>query len=255
MDERFAFGEDELRIDELVFELGYGYASDAWKSAPPDRFLMFKPQGLLERFDGFFTSRPDDSPIRAIFEIGIWDGGSTAFWFEYFQPDKLVAVDFLGREDSDYFRSYVERRAIGDRLKTYWSVDQGDTERLSEILDEEFAGRLDLVIDDGSHLLEETRASFQTLFPRLRKGGLYMLEDWNWELMPEFREPTHAFAKRDGLVGLVEDLVRVTGSSHAVRSITIDRGFVAVERGSMPPGSAFDFEQLLSGLPVKLASD
>ena len=69
------------------------------------------------------------------------------------------------------------------------------------------------MIDDGSHLLEETRACFETLFPRLRKGGLYMLEDWNWELNPMFRNPEHPFAKRDGLVGLVDDLVRVIGSS------------------------------------------
>ena len=83
----------------------------------------------------------DDPPFRAIFEIGIWDGGSTAFWFEYFQPDKLVAVDYLGREDSEYFRSFVDARGIADRVKTYWGVDQGDSGAGAEIVDAEFGAR------------------------------------------------------------------------------------------------------------------
>jgi hypothetical protein len=36
---------------------------------------------------------------------------------------------------------------------------------------------LDLVSDDASHLLRETRASFNALFPRLRSGGEYIIED------------------------------------------------------------------------------
>jgi predicted O-methyltransferase YrrM len=254
MDERFVFGEDELRIDEYVFRLG-SFASDAWKSAPEGCFLMFKPQPMLETFDRFFSSRADDSPLRTIFEIGVWDGGSTAFWFEYFRPEKLVAVDWLRREDSDYFRGYVDSRGIADRLKTYWGVDQGDAERLREIVDNEFAGPLDLVIDDGSHMLEETTTSFQTLFPLLRRGGLYVLEDWNWELNPDCRAPDHPFATRDGLVGLVADLARITGSSSTIRSMTIYRGFVAVERGPAPEGETFDLDEHLSGLPVKLGAE
>ena len=213
---------------------------------------MFKPRSMLEMFDRFFSSRPDDSPIRSIFEIGIWDGGSSAYWFEYFQPDKLVAVDFMKREDSDYFRGYVDRRGIADRLKTYWDVDQGDAGTTAgNSSTPSSTGPLDLVIDDGSHLLEETRTSFETLFPRLRKGGLYVVEDWNWELAPRFHEPDHPFAERDGLVGFVADLARVVGSSWTIPSLTICPGFVAVERGSMPEGEAFDLEERLSGLPVK----
>ena len=38
---------------------------------------------------------------------------------------------------------------------------------------------LDLVLDDASHALDPTRASFEVLFPRLAPGGLYAIEDWN----------------------------------------------------------------------------
>jgi len=38
------------------------------------------------------------------------------------------------------------------------------------------------VIDDASHRLEPTRASLETLFPRLREGGLFLIEDWRWQI-------------------------------------------------------------------------
>ena len=38
------------------------------------------------------------------------------------------------------------------------------------------------MIDDASHLYNETSASFNVLFPRLRPGGLYVIEDWSCQL-------------------------------------------------------------------------
>jgi hypothetical protein len=38
---------------------------------------------------------------------------------------------------------------------------------------------LDLVVDDASHLLAPSTATFEMLFPRLRPGGLFLLEDWS----------------------------------------------------------------------------
>src|SRR5215207_423787 len=55
--------------------------------------------------------------------------------------------------------------------------------RLGAIVADEFGDEeLDLVIDDASHRLEPTRTSFETLFPRLRDGGLYLIEDWKWQI-------------------------------------------------------------------------
>jgi hypothetical protein len=48
----------------------------------------------------------------------------------------------------------------------------------------EFSAPLDLVIDDASHIYGPTKASFQALFPLLRPGGLYLIEDWAWAHWP-----------------------------------------------------------------------
>ncbi len=178
--------------------------------------------------DHFFSER--GTSAKAIFELGIWDGGSTAFWFEYFQPDKLVAVDFLDREDDPEFLAYVNRKDAGARLKTYWRTDQSDRKRLAEIVAEEFGETpLDLVIDDASHELHATKASFETLFPLLRPGGLYIIEDWVWETVPCYREPGHPWAEREGLVSFVQHCVSLVARG-PVQRIDVLPWFAAIER-------------------------
>jgi predicted O-methyltransferase YrrM len=249
MDKHFVFKERELDIGDLVFRLGADFAYDEWRSAPDDCFLMFKGRALLDRYDQFFSSRRDFRP-RNIFEIGIWDGGSTAYWFEYFKPQKIVAIDRMDREDSEYFRTYVESHGLSDRVKTYWGVDQKDSVRLPEIVGDEFDEPLDLVIDDGSHMLEETKSSFEMLYPLLRPGGLYVIEDWNWELMAQFRSPDHPWASADGPVELVTDLLRLTGA-HVIPTVTVYGNFVGIEKGGGLGGESFDVDAQVSALPQK----
>jgi demethylmacrocin O-methyltransferase len=38
-------------------------------------------------------------------------------------------------------------------------------------------GGIDIVVDDGSHVNSHVITSFKTLFPLLRKGGCYVVED------------------------------------------------------------------------------
>src|SRR5690606_41306911 len=38
-------------------------------------------------------------------------------------------------------------------------------------------GEPDLIIDDGSHINEHVIESFNFLFPRLKSGGIYVIED------------------------------------------------------------------------------
>jgi hypothetical protein len=167
--------------------------------------------------------------VKTIFELGIWDGGSTAFWFEYFRPDKLIAIDYLDRVDDPAFQAYVEDQNLSTKLKTYWRTDQSDRERLRSIVADEFSTPLDLVIDDASHELHATRASFETLFPLLRPGGMYLVEDWAWEMFPWFREPGNPWAERKGLVEFVHDLVHATAQGD-VQQLVLSPRFAVIQR-------------------------
>lgn len=41
----------------------------------------------------------------------------------------------------------------------------------------------------ASHAYEETKASFEFLFPLLSPGGVYLIEDWSWAPHPSYQSP------------------------------------------------------------------
>jgi predicted O-methyltransferase YrrM len=116
-----------------------------------------------------------------IVELGIKAGGSTALLAQLVRPAKLVAVDIRSEAPRNLER-FLDAHALRDRVRPYYGVDQADGRRLAGIVTKGFEGEaIDLVIDDASHHLEPTTASFEALFPLLRNDGLFVIEDWCWE--------------------------------------------------------------------------
>jgi hypothetical protein len=229
--ERLAWRGDEFVLDGVRFRAKGVHEPGALNSA--NGFLLYKSRHLIEEFGRFWSIRPGFKATN-VFELGVWEGGGTVFWFEWLQPDKHVAVDALEREDSPHFRRYVDERGLNDRIRTYWGIDQADSEKLLQIAAVEFSGPLDLVIDDASHELERTRASFDTLFPLLRPGGLYVIEDWNWGLVPAFaQDPANTWAAtRTAPTPMVVELVEQVGGSDRgdIACLTVFRNFVVIEK-------------------------
>jgi cephalosporin hydroxylase len=244
---------DRLLLRNLTFRLEH-YRNDSWELGD-ECFRFYKVKGLIDEFERFWSTCPGFACRNAL-ELGMWDGGSLAFWMEVLQPAKLVGVDVQDREDSAYFRRYVASRRLHQRIKTYWKTDQRDTARLQQIVAAEFGRSLDLVLDDASHGYQATKASFQTLFPLLRPGGLYIIEDWAWGHWPEFHGPDR-FAGEIELTRLIEELVHAVGSRYRVPVQVIGRlsifeGFTAIERGPHTPleGSPFELERYIIRRPV-----
>jgi len=98
-------------------------------------------------------------------EIGVFKGGSLAMWQRHFGPlAKIVGIDI----DS----SCRKHEAPGIFVRI---GDQGDPAFLAKVI-EEF-GVPDVVLDDGSHKMEHVNKTFQFLYPKLPKNGVYMVED------------------------------------------------------------------------------
>src|SRR5262249_20895591 len=148
--------------------------NDDWELGD-ECFIFFKDRELVQEYERWFSERDFVSPN--IFELGIWDGGSVAFWCECLHPKKHVAIDITERRDSTYFQRYTQAKGLQDRVRTYWGIDQADITTIRRIVAQEFAAPLDLVIDDASHLYGPTKVSFEALFPLLRQGGVYIIED------------------------------------------------------------------------------
>jgi hypothetical protein len=128
---------------------------------PSAQLAMKSAAQLLEYGQEFERLR--NEPMT-IFEIGIKkEGGSVKLWHDYFPKARIVGLDLEKRVFKDHPR--VVARA----------GDQSDPAVLNSII-AEFAP-FGIVIDDGSHVPEHQILGFETLFPHIRDGGLYVCED------------------------------------------------------------------------------
>jgi predicted O-methyltransferase YrrM len=168
---------DVTWIDDQRFEVrGTRFvAATAVTGYEDGQLVIVKPPDLVRRYERLFR---DERPEHIV-ELGIKDGGSTALTALAADPKLFLAVD-LEPEIPPLLAATIERHALDDVLVTRFGLDQGDRAALTEFVDEHLpAGGFDLVIDDASHILGPTRTSFEVLFPRLRPGGLYVIEDWS----------------------------------------------------------------------------
>ncbi len=98
-------------------------------------------------------------------------GNSLRMWQNYFSQGQIYAIDI-------YDKSAQEN----ERIKIFQG-SQVDKDFLKEVLDE--TGPLDIIIDDGSHLNEHVIKTFEILFPVLKNGGTYVIEDTQTSYWPE----------------------------------------------------------------------
>ncbi len=106
-----------------------------------------------------------EQPIT-ICEIGTWRGGSLRMWREYFTHPDAKVVGF------DHAPEWTP--GPGDRI----TLEVGKQEDVA--FQVAFAGRhgpFDLVIDDGGHAPEQHLASLAALWPHIKPGGWYAIED------------------------------------------------------------------------------
>jgi predicted O-methyltransferase YrrM len=234
--ERIEWRADRMLLGDLVFRL-QGRANDDWELGE-ECLVFYKGKRLVDQYAAFFASHPDQRTDNLL-ELGIFGGGSMAFWLECLRPRKHVGIDIKDQTDTAYFRRFVAERAAGGRLKTYWGTSQDDVPALLRIVRQEFDGPLDLVIDDASHFYEPTLASFEALFPLVRPGGLYIIEDWAWAHWREVDLTSTKFLDRAAqLTNLVAELVAATGTDRGlITRLEVRHGFTVVERGPGPLAS------------------
>ena len=231
--------KDRLLIGDLLFRLELSFDKEEPCWAGNDFFKLFKPKELVEQYEHVFSLFDFQTP-KNIFEIGMYDGGSLALWNELFKPDKLVGIDIQNRDDSIYFTEYSKKEQLSGRLKPLWGVDQSDRETVKRIARENFESTIDLIIDDACHYYKESKISFETLFPLLSPGGLYVIEDWQWAHWKEFQNHDY-FQGKQALTNLIADIIALTGSAlpYSPKRIQINSRMVAIERGNEPAPPSF----------------
>lgn len=96
-------------------------------------------------------------------------------WTDYFPKAIIHGADI--DEDSRVCEKY------SDRIK-FHIIDQ---RRETQLKDLEQFSPFDLIIDDGNHFWMEQILTFKTLFPYIRRGGIYIVEDTTTSYWREYR--------------------------------------------------------------------
>ena len=187
---------------------------------------------------------------RSILELGIFQGGSYVFLDKLFKPRRISAVEISPKPVTPLLRYVADKEG----RFVHFSTSQSDRKILEHIVPNELADELDLVVDDASHTYEQTKASFEILFPLLKPGGIYAIEDWSWAHSPNYQAPDAPFSKRHALSNLLFEQLMLMGSTFLVSEIRVwkflylihkaNTALPAPDEGRNESGSIF--EQILN---------
>lgn len=191
-----------------------------------EKVVVLKGMEVFERYKALLGG-----PRVNILELGIFEGGS-AILFALMNPEaRIVAID---ADRKTYLDDIVAHLGLSDRVKLHHGVFQQDAARLKQIIQAEFGDQpLDLVVDDASHMYEFSRQSFEILFPYLREGGHYVIEDWNWAHYQGVYQTTK-WMQHPALTNLVFELVAAIGSGGGWAHQMWIRGISAVVQKALP---------------------
>jgi len=142
------------------------------------------------------------SPLRekpiTFLEIGIFKGHSVKMWEDYFTSADLHFIDITD-----------ERIEYSSDRSHYHYIDQSDIPSLRKFA-KTIDGGFDIIIDDGGHTMNQQINSFKALFPFVKSGGIYIIEDLHTSYSSSYGGvPWGSIKKRkrQTAIGYVLDLV------------------------------------------------
>jgi hypothetical protein len=123
-------------------------------------------------------ARPHRREPVTLLEIGVggyagWTGGeSLLMWEAYFPKGKIYGIDL------------VDKTVLSRGRVKVFQCSQVDRERLTALARE--IGPFDFVIDDGSHMNAHQVETFRILWPFVKDGGTYVVEDVQTSYWPQY---------------------------------------------------------------------
>lgn len=198
-------------------------------------FSLNQEHTMLKWHQYFPVYEKHFSPWRnktlTVLEIGIFKGGSLGMWSRYFGPmATIIGIDI--DPDCKQYASDSAHVRIGD---------QSDTTFLQSIIDE--FGVPDIVIDDGSHQMSHITDSFNFLYPKISKNGIYIVEDLHTAYFEEFGG---GVKNENSFINISKHLIDKLNADHSRGVVDPDfftrntfgmsfyDSMVVFERGSMP---------------------
>lgn len=202
---------------------------------------------LYDRYFGPYRARQASMPFLPFLkrrnfphflEIGVQNGGSLQLWRRFFGSSAVIFGIDIDPACAEFDGEGGNRVRIGS---------QADSAFLHGVVAE--MGSLDIVVDDGSHVGRHQRTSFETLFPLLNEGGLYLIEDLHTSYWTHFEG---SYSSQESAVALCKTLIddlhhwyhprgmEIAAAQGMVAGLHIHDSMVIIEKAKVaPPVNSF----------------
>lgn len=128
----------------------------------------------LEIYEKYFSKYRNK--LENFLEIGLWQGDSIRMWRDYFTTGNLVGADIL-----DLSHVVLPNTQIH-------ICDQSDRNQLNDLVKKTF-NEFDIIIDDGGHWQHQQQITLGFMFPYLKSGGVFVIEDLHTANHPAYTRP------------------------------------------------------------------
>jgi spermidine synthase len=123
-------------------------------------------------YHGLFADRRDR--VSAVLEVGVFGGASIKMWHDYFPAAQIWGVDV----NPNVWQHFTPWRTSSNGM----SLFPDNWPRIQLIIAdcktfEVPPGPFDLVVDDGSHRTQDVMETFVRVWPHVKRGGYYVIED------------------------------------------------------------------------------
>ena len=144
-----------------VFEGHNGFVSHKWIH------YFFIYDRILSRF------LDKGKPIRML-EIGVQNGGSLEIWKKYLP------------QNSDIHGIDIDEKCLELKFSDGISFHLGSATD-NNFMEKTFGDiQFDVILDDGSHICNDVIQTFEYLFPKMKNGGCYIVEDMHTSYWKEY---------------------------------------------------------------------
>lgn len=157
-------------------------------------------------------------------------GASLRMWKAYFHRSHIHGIDIY------------DKKPIEERRIKVWQGSQIDLAFMSAVFAE--IGRVDIMVDDGSHMNAHVIETFRHCLPLLAPDGIYAIEDVHTSYLPQYGGNPQASADPATIMGYFKRLAdglnhtempgqsEVAGGLHTlIRAMHFYRDLIIVERG------------------------
>lgn len=179
-----------------------------------DRFGSDKSEHHgYDRYYDFLLSPLRNKNVKLV-EIGVEKGRSLQTWQVYFgSKAKIYGIGYGNFQKSKYddcgnvMETKVGVNHEGQICRIYRG-DQSDVPFLNYFANAT-GGNFDVLIDDGSHLPSHQMVSFETLWPHVAPGGVYVIEDVEtsyWTMSPNTKIYGYSFGGQKSIIDNFKDV-------------------------------------------------